>query len=68
MGWLPSATGASGARGSPEEESSEMRAGVDHFQEILFRVEEVPRDETCLRGFPGLWKSHRLFKHLLWIA
>lgn len=44
-----------------------MRAGVNHFQ-ILFHVEEVPRDETRLRGFPGLWKSHRLFKHLLWIA
>lgn len=61
MGWLPSATEESGARGSPEEESSEMRAGVNHFQEILFHVEEVPRDETRLRGFPGLWKSHRFF-------
>lgn len=67
-GWLPFATGARGACGSPEDERSELRAGVNHFQKILFRAEEVPRDETRLRSFPGLWKSHRLFKCLLWIT
>jgi len=67
-GWLPSVTGASGACVWPEDERNETRAGVNHLQKILFHVEEVPRDETRLRGFPGLWKSHRLFKHLLWIT